>query len=653
MKPLHCLIAALALACLPASACAAERGLAAQRPQLRAALEAAERGDFDPAQYAVLRSHPAYGWVEYAVRMRDPTTLTSASAQDFLDRYSGQPVADLFRGQWLAELARRQDWPGYLSAWQPREGTTLRCHELNARLSTGRADAQWTADAQAIWRSSGKSLPDACDPVFTALGERGGLPPALRWERIDLAIAEAQPAVIRGIARGLPAAEAALANDYAAFLDAPHPRALQWTKDARSRRVAMHGLMRHAQRDPVATEQMYPQYASALGFDADARGKVLYQIGLWSVASYLPESAHRLNVVPESHYDERLHEWRVREALSRSDWPAALAALRKMPETQRADSRWRWFEARMLEKTGDASAAKPLYAEIAQTPTFHGFLAADKLRQPYALCASIPKTDANARAAVANDAGIARAMELWQVGRANWATREWDAALPRFDDTRRRIAVEVARDNGWFDRAVFALNKSPEEQRLYELRFPLHHADTIRREAGRHNLDPAWIAAEIRAESVFTVKARSPADARGLMQVLPATGAATAARMGRTWTGADSLYDADTNIALGSAYLREVLDKYGAPYIAIAAYNAGPTPTARWLSQRPGFEPDVWIETISYKETREYVARVLAFSVLYDWRMRGDALPLSERLLGRTDAPRKRFTCPTAQVPKS
>jgi soluble lytic murein transglycosylase len=79
----------------------------------------------------------------------------------------------------------------------------------------------------------------------------------------------------------------------------------------------------------------------------------------------------------------------------------------------------------------------------------------------------------------------------------------------------------------------------------------------------------------------------------------------------------------------------------------IAGYNAGPAPLARWQSQRPGMDPDFWIETISYKETREYVARVLAFSVLYDWRLNGDALTLSDRLRGRTDGARKRFVCPS------
>ncbi|NEL41894.1 MAG: lytic transglycosylase domain-containing protein, partial [Xanthomonas perforans] len=98
---------------------------------------------------------------------------------------------------------------------------------------------------------------------------------------------------------------------------------------------------------------------------------------------------------------------------------------------------------------------------------------------------------------------------------------------------------------------------------------------------------------------------------------------------------ATSLYEPDTNIAIGTAYLRQLLNTYGLPYLTIAAYNAGPGPTGRWQSQRPNFEPDFWIETISYKETREYVARVLAFSVIYDWRLNGDMLPLSDRLMGK------------------
>ena len=174
---------------------------------------------------------------------------------------------------------------------------------------------------------------------------------------------------------------------------------------------------------------------------------------------------------------------------------------------------------------------------------------------------------------------------------------EWKDALERFDDRQRRIAVEAAQANGWFDRGVFGLES--DERNYYALRFPLHHDDTIRREARRNRIDPAWVAAEIRAESIFNPQARSGADARGLMQVLPSTGAAVARRIGQPWGGGESLYDAD-----------------------------------------------FWIETITYAETRDYVARVLAFSVIYDWRLEGDALRLTDRMEGRVEGPRKQYACP-------
>lgn len=647
LPPLLLSAAAVALAgTFPATA----QNLDAQRAQIKAAIDNAERGQFDAGQARTLSQHPLYGWLEYANLRRNIDTVTSAQAQDFLKRYDGQAVAGSFRSVWLPAVARRQDWPTLLANWAPTDNIGLRCARLNALQATGKADAQWVSDAQAIWKSTGKSLPDACDPVFAVLDAKGGLSAELRWARIDAAADEQQPAVMRSAARGLPAADLTLANTYAAFVDKPNASALNWPRNERSRRIATDGLAKLAKADPDATEQQLPQYADALQLSPAQQAQVRYQIALWTVASYGPESARRLNAVPDSAYDERLHEWRAREALSRGDWPAALAAIRKMGPTQRNDSRWRYFEARMLDKTGKRAEAQPLFREAARSATFHGFLAADQLGlNSYTLCPLEPNDSAAAQAAVARDPAIVRAMELFKIERNGWAVAEWNDALSRFDTTQRRIAVEVARDNGWFDRAVFSLGKTPDEQRLYSLRFPLHHDAAIRRESAKHAIDPAWVAAEIRAESIFNPKARSPANAMGLMQVLPATGASVARSIGLVnYGGAASLYDPDTNIALGTAYLRQLMNKYdGLPYVTIAAYNAGPTPTARWQSQRPGFDPDIWIETISYKETREYVARILAFSVIYDWRLNGDALPVSDRMNGRLQAKRKQLTCPT------
>ena len=214
----------------------------------------------------------------------------------------------------------------------------------------------------------------------------------------------------------------------------------------------------------------------------------------------------------------------------------------------------------------------------------------------------------------------------------------------------RRLAVQRALTQGWYDRAVFGMGSAADDQQQYALRFPLHHESDLRDQARINDLDPAWVAGQTRAESIFMTNARSAADARGLMQLLPGTGALMAQRLGLPWQGGDSLFDPATNLTLGTAYLRKMLDHYeGAPYLAIAAYNAGPAPVDRWRLARPGLEPDFFIEAIPYKETREYVARVLAFSVVYDWRLNGSAALLSERLAGRPvgePTQRRPFSCP-------
>ncbi len=648
-----CLVSGSAIAQSPPPATTTPIRIAMPDSGLRGAFEAATRGQLAEATRRTYATHPLAGWLEFTALRRELDALPAERGTAFLAKFRGQPVAEVFRSEWLGALAKRRDWQAFLSNWSSDvDDTGLRCEQLNARRALGRTGADWTRDALAIWGSSGRSLPDACDPVFADLDTQGGLPASLRWQRIDLAVVQAQTGVIRAIAKGFSGDDAALANTYAAYLDAPDGSAAQWPKTQRSRLVASTALAKLAKSSQDRAESLLPGIADALGFNERERGTVLYQIALWTGVSYLPEAPRRLAAVPASAYDDSLHELQVREALARGDWRTALAAIKRMDADQRNDSRWQYFAARTSELTGDGPAAQALYRQAARAPDFHGFLAADRLQQPYALCPWTPVVTAAEKAAVARDASLVRALQLFTLDRKSWAVREWNDALSRFDESQRRIAVEVAQDNGWFDRGVFGLvnvggTRYPDEIRLYQLRFPLHHDATIRREAARNNLDPAWVAAEIRAESVFDPNARSSADARGLMQVLPGTGAAVAAKIGVPWNGGESLYEADTNIVLGTAYLRQLMDKYGGkPYQVMAGYNAGPAPLNRWISQRPTMDPDFWIETISYKETRDYVARVLAFSTIYDWRLNGNALQLTDRLNGRTAGPRKQFTCP-------
>ncbi len=623
---------------------ARERGDAA----LKAAIDAANRGELTDAQREAVRNHPAQAWVEYARLRRGIDTLTLPEAEASLAAHANDAVGRSFREDWLAALARREEWPAFLAQWRPSiERASLRCMALTAQSRSGHGDAQWAQAVRRVWLS-GKPTPADCAPAIGAWQAQGGLDDGLRWQRIDLAIAENQPAVIRDIAADLPEPERMRALTYADALGGKlDESAVNWPRDARSRAAATAALVAIAKKSPTDGEAALAKFSPLLSLDETQRGRVLYEIALQSAASYEPDAARRLAAVPESAYDERLATLRIREAMARRDWAGALASINKLPAALRDSAQWRYFRARLGELTGNAEASRALYAQAATAPEFHGFLAADRIDAPYPLCPWTPQPQPALQQQVASTPALQRALALYRIGRKDWAMREWNGALAGFDDAQRHVAVALAQDSGWFDRAVFNLaRENKDELRLYTLRFPLHHVDTIRREAQRNGLDPAWIAAEIRAESVYDPNARSQANAMGLMQVLPATGQATAQKAGIPWNGAESLYDADTNIAIGSAYLREMHERWGDLPHAIAAYNAGPTPTERWRTQRPDFDPDLWIETISYKETREYVARVLAFSVLYDWRMNGDALRVSDRIAGKVDGERTRFVCP-------
>lgn len=652
-------LSAALLAWAPAAPAAGAADLSARRSEFADALELAERGPVSEAEVAArkLANHPLAHYLEYALLRRQLATARPERVRRFLDAHAATPLAAPLRADWLELLATRGDWDSWRAfddgSALDKRAPEARCAALRARLDAGVDPALLDAIA-ATWLS-GQSLPARCDPAFAALKAAGRITPALAWQRIRLAIEAGEAGLVRYLATLLPADEATRARAFAGFLAAPSASARSWRPSPLGRTVAVAGLERLARHDPGRAAALLAQLADPLKLDATQRGRVLHATALWSAASYLPGSAARFAAVPAAAWDAQLHEWQVREALARGAFQEALAAIAAMPEAQRTDPRWRYLEARLREETGDAAAARALLVPLAREATWHGFLAADRLEQPYALCPREAVEDPGLRTRVAERPALARALELFALDRSGWAVREWALALDGMSDAERRAAVALAVEAGWYDRAVFAL-EGGEELAFYELRFPLDHAEHLSRAAGARQLDPAWVAALIRAESVWMADARSHANARGLMQLVPSTGKALARKLGLAWRGAATLYEPRTNITLGTAYLRAMLDRFnGEPAVATAAYNAGPSPATRWQQQRTRDAVDLWIETIPYRETREYVARVFAFSVIYDWRLHGSAVPLSARLAGRTvpDAARRDFACPAPPATSS
>ncbi|HEV7491085.1 MAG TPA: transglycosylase SLT domain-containing protein, partial [Rhodanobacteraceae bacterium] len=389
------------------------------------------------------------------------------------------------------------------------------------------------------------------------------------------------------------------------------------------------------------------------------KNRVLNALAVYRSTSYSPDALARLKALPPEAEDDASREWHVRTALALGDFKETLAALDDLSALQQADSRWRYLRARVLSKLDRKSDAQAIFADVAREASFHGFLAADWIDQPYAICARTLAADPDSEKAVASQIDLARAFEFQTLGMLPEARREWDFAMRKLDDPKRRLAADLAYRRGWYDRAVFFYSADAQTQRLYEQRFPLALESRVKHEAGGAGIDPAWAYAIIRAESAWMTDAHSHADAYGLMQLLPGVAKQLAQSEKLPYNHPTDLFDPTLNVELGTRYLGRMADKFdGNPWLATAAYNAGEAPVGRWLDARSSLDPDFFIETIPYKETREYVARVLAFSVIYDWRMNGKALALSARMprIGQAYAApsdattRKGVVCPPEPV---
>jgi soluble lytic murein transglycosylase len=634
---------------------------AAQRAAFRQAYAAAQQGGDGWRPLASgLRDYPLYPYLQAAALQHDIQQIDRASVESYLAQYPDWiPAADLRRA-FLRELARRQDWGTFLALYQPGLGDTLACDALQARLAGG-GTLDFEHDLAGLWAKP--NLPDACDPVLAAAHEQGLLTDARLWTRIDRAADAGQAGTIANLVAWLPPAERATAQQLLLALRDPaaaRAAASDWPDGTRQRQAATLALTRLARRETSSADAAWQKLQSRFRFSEAQRNRILQTLALYHATDFDDGALARLIALPAAAQTDGTREWRVRVALAQQDWSAVLAGIDAMPADQRQDSEWQYFRGRALAALGRDDEARQLFEAQADKPTFFGFLSADRLDQPYAICPLTLADDPQREQALLANPGLLRAFELYAVDLPKLARREWTRALQDADPATQRVAADMANRRGWYDRAVFTMS-SGDALRLYDLRFPLASQDGLVPQAEQAGVEPAWAYGILRAESAWMSDAQSGADARGLMQLLPATAALVAKRNGLDWGGGDTLYDPATNIALGTRYLAQMAARFnGSPWLASAAYNAGPNKVEQWLATRGMLAPDLFVATIPYRETREYVARVMAFSVIYDWRLSGDTVvPLATRMgpigqpyaLPTAATVRRAVDCPPAVAP--
>ena len=577
----------------------------------------------EPPDSPALQTFAIYDYL-VAARLRRDLTLTpgdelDAAIDDFLSAHAGQPVGRSLKRQWLASLADRGRWEWFLPRSVDSTDPALICDRLQGQLATGDT-ARLGTDALARW-SLPQKQPSACGPVFRWLRQQGLLTPALAETRTRAALAADNPRLAREFAADVPAAAAAPLLQWADLLEAPAPLLESLAAHpavAVEPEALAAGFTHFAHTDHTAALTLLPRLLARPDVTSDWRGRLQRAAALSAAYNRDPAAVAAFDGLAAAAVDDQVQEWRVRAALWNGEYSRALDWLDQMPTSLASQPRWRYWRARAIAQTSGRAAAAPLFAEIAGLRDYYGYLAADRLSQSYQLNARRAEDDAEVQKALGDEPGLIRARELFDCGLVDDAGVEWAAIVAGTSSAIKLQAAHLARRWGWFSESIATLAQTGDFDDV-RFRYPRPYPDAVGTAAELTRVPADWILAVMRQESLFRADAVSRADARGLMQMLPATAAAVARRWRLPPPPPGGLFDPAVAVPLGAAYLRELLDRYGGQLApGLAAYNAGTAPVARWQPAQP-LAADIWIENIPYNETRSYVQHIFEHIVAFAW----------------------------------
>ena len=588
--------------------------------------------------------HALEPWVAFWDLKLRLETATPQEVQEFFTKYAGSYQDDRLRNDWLQLLGLRRDWTN-LAAEYPRfrmgDDKELRCYALATENAlAGLATAEMAEQLKPLWYGL-RDADDGCTYLAGKLYAARKLNEADIWRKARLAMDANRPRAARSAVEIVSSEGAASISE---IQDAP-ARFLSKRAVAVSRvnkELVVLAIIRMASNEPEATATILEQHWS-VHLSPEQRA--------WAWGAVGKASAQRLSNDAMEHFakannkdlsDEQLG-WKVRAALRRANWREVLAATGAMSDDAKQDPTWVYWRARAqlkLAKTEEQQEeAKTSLKTIASSRGFYEQLALEELglriTTPEKPAPLLPEEKDAAR----SNAGLTRALHAIQIGLRPEGVREWNYTTNLhnkggMNDRDLLAAADFACQRQVWDRCI---NTSERTKAVVDMeqRYPMPFKDAVVARAKQIELDPAYVYGLIRQESRFIMDARSHVGASGLMQVMPATARWTAKKIGLDGFKPADINDRDTNIAIGTGYLKLVLDDFGGSMpLAAAAYNAGPSRPRNWRGQSGAatVEAAIWAENVPFAETRDYVKKVLANTTAYAALITGKPQSLKARL---------------------
>ena len=545
----------------------------------------------------------------------------------FIDNHT--PLANKLRDKWLYELARTKDWATYKKYYQYSTDPNLQCYALVALYDQGPHQLA-VQSAQTLWLN-GNSQPKACDELFTVMLKNKEIDENLIHQRLLLALDN------RNISLAIY-----LLKQYASPLidDAKllttisqNPRRISQLKPSPLHsEFYLYGLKRMVSINMKDALQLWDQ-AQAIHLLSNAQQQAfLAHIALYKAVRNQPDAPAWFAKVQPAFYNDVLLGWQIRYDLKYRQWHDVEALIDKL---QDKDSPcWQYWLARSLEAQGQQERANTIYQNLAVSRQYYGFLSSRRLNKRFSF--------ENERA-VENTKNLHvyrpitdQIKSLYaskQVLQASRLINDFASELPK--DDKSAFVYWLATDLQWHGKSVY-LSNTDELNNQLSLRFPLPYQKAVVNYAKNYQIPQALIYAIIRQESGFRDDVVSSAGAQGLMQVMPATARAVSKTGKIAYSDKKELFSSQKNINIGTAYLQQLGKRFSQhPLLMVAAYNAGPRQAAHWWKTHPPKDIDIWIETLPWYETRNYIKNVIAFYAVYQYRtqQKSDLSPFMNELL--------------------
>lgn len=586
-------------------------------------------GDFEE-KLKQLGDYPLAANLEYRNIRRNFHQATPEEILEFRAAHQPAYLASQLFSEWLAYLRRRGDWKSLARYYEPQPSAEMQCAYMRALYNSGQKERAF-AEAPKLWVIN-KSQHEECDPIFDVWLARKRHTQEQVWDRLALVYAAGQRGLGNYLKRFVNREDQPMAQELARV----HQRPSRLTSSSRyakdtlaTRRVIMHGLARMAPGNPETAVKLWEQYQHTHAFTEDERRRIenslllelarLDQTHLYSTAEALPLSD-----------DERVFREITLSLMRQGAWETAFDRLTAVSPDVLGEDAWRYWVWLAAENHTSLAAQDRLIAEevasaLAKERGYYGFLMAMRLGQDLTYShtpIALGEAELDRLRAVP---AAARVVELLLVGEEFAAHRELAHVAPKLAPEDAQLLLKRVSDMGWMSEAMLNAMKGGAQNDL-DLRFPLAYEHLYRQAATRTGVDLPLLMGLSRQESLFRLDARSSAGARGLMQLMPRTAREVAKSLGKSQPSKSDLYQPMLNIELGSTYLADRLaEMNGNRALAAAAYNGGPHNLGKWLKDYGDQPLDIFIESIRFRETREYVKLVLSFSAVYAWKIGSQA----------------------------